>query len=114
MAKCAICGKGPTVGHSVSHANNRTKRRWLPNVQKISVLMDGTAQRMVVCSACLRSGRVAKNPGNIPSKKGAPAAARANTPSPCPRRNPIRGMKTPESAHQRIAIPDHHPLRLGT
>ena len=31
--RCEICGKGPLVGHNVSHANNKTKRRFLPNLQ---------------------------------------------------------------------------------
>lgn len=31
--KCPITKKGPLVGHNVSHANNKTKRRWLPNLQ---------------------------------------------------------------------------------
>jgi large subunit ribosomal protein L28 len=31
--KCPITGKGPLVGHNVSHANNKTKRRYLPNLQ---------------------------------------------------------------------------------
>jgi large subunit ribosomal protein L28 len=31
--KCPITGKGPLVGNNVSHANNRTKRRFLPNLQ---------------------------------------------------------------------------------
>ena len=30
---CQVTGKGPMVGHNVSHANNKTKRRWLPNLQ---------------------------------------------------------------------------------
>ena len=30
---CAICGKKPMSGHNISHAHNRTKRRWLPNLQ---------------------------------------------------------------------------------
>jgi large subunit ribosomal protein L28 len=30
---CQVTGKGPTVGNNVSHANNRTKRRFLPNLQ---------------------------------------------------------------------------------
>ena len=32
--KCKLTGKGPMTGHNVSHAQNHTKRRWLPNVQK--------------------------------------------------------------------------------
>lgn len=31
--KCPVTKKGPLVGHNVSHANNKTKRRWLPNLQ---------------------------------------------------------------------------------
>jgi large subunit ribosomal protein L28 len=38
--KCAITGKGVLVGNNVSHANNKTKRRFLPNLQHISVLSD--------------------------------------------------------------------------
>ncbi len=29
---CQVTGKGPTVGNNVSHANNKTRRRWLPNL----------------------------------------------------------------------------------
>jgi len=38
--RCAISGKGVQVGHNVSHANNKTKRRFLPNLQVISLLSD--------------------------------------------------------------------------
>ena len=38
--RCKITGKGVQVGHNVSHANNRTKRRFLPNLQHVSVLSD--------------------------------------------------------------------------
>ena len=38
--RCAITGKGVQVGHNVSHANNKTKRRFLPNLQQISLLSD--------------------------------------------------------------------------
>lgn len=30
---CTVTGKGPMVGNNVSHANNRTKRRFMPNLQ---------------------------------------------------------------------------------
>ncbi len=29
---CQVTGKGPTTGNNVSHANNKTRRRWLPNL----------------------------------------------------------------------------------
>ena len=38
--RCAISGRGVQVGNNVSHANNKTKRRFLPNLQVISLLSD--------------------------------------------------------------------------
>ena len=58
--KCFICGKGPSVGNNVSHANNKTRRRWLPNLQQVRARMNGTVQRIRVCTRCLRSGKVEK------------------------------------------------------
>lgn len=57
---CDICGKGPQVGHNVSHANNRTKRRWLPNLRRVRALHQGRVQYLRVCTRCLRSGLVTK------------------------------------------------------
>ncbi|MFQ5751392.1 MAG: 50S ribosomal protein L28 [bacterium] len=61
MAKrCEICGKGPMVGNHVSHAHNLTKRRWLPNLKKIRVKVNGQVKRIKVCTNCIKSGRVVK------------------------------------------------------
>lgn len=59
---CDVCGKGPVVGHNVSHANNKTKRIWYPNLQKIQVVDEktGSVKRKKVCTRCLRSGSVRK------------------------------------------------------
>jgi len=38
--RCIVTGKGVQVGHNVSHANNKTKRRFLPNLQVTSLLSD--------------------------------------------------------------------------
>jgi large subunit ribosomal protein L28 len=38
---CEVTGKTPMVGHSVSHANNKTKRRFLPNLQKRRFYLEG-------------------------------------------------------------------------
>jgi large subunit ribosomal protein L28 len=57
---CEICGKRPQVGHNVSHANNRTKRRWKPNLRRVRALQQGSVRYILVCTRCLRSGRVAK------------------------------------------------------
>ena len=58
--RCEICGKGPSVGNNVSHANNRTKRRWLPNVQKVRAVVNGQVKRIRVCTKCLKAGKVVK------------------------------------------------------
>jgi len=62
MAKrCEVCGKGPQFGNNVSHANNRTPRRFDPNLQSIRVqLPQGGARRMKVCTTCIKAGKVAK------------------------------------------------------
>lgn len=61
MAKrCDICGKGPLVGNNVSHAHNTTRRRWLPNLKKIRAQIDGQVKRVLVCTQCIKSGRVVK------------------------------------------------------
>ena len=58
--RCEICGKGPSVGNNVSHANNRTKRRWLPNVQKVKAVVNGQVKRIRVCTKCLKAGKEVK------------------------------------------------------
>jgi len=59
MAKvCDICGKRPVVGHNVSHANNKTKTRWLPNLQRVRAVHQGKVRRIKVCTTCIKSGRV--------------------------------------------------------
>lgn len=55
---CDICGKRPMVGHNVSHANNKTKTRWLPNLQRVKAIQGGRVKRIRVCTSCIKSGRV--------------------------------------------------------
>lgn len=58
--KCAVCGKGPSFGHNVSHANNKTIRRWYPNLQSVRTRVDGAVKRIRVCTNCIKSNRVVK------------------------------------------------------
>ncbi|MGH7779711.1 MAG: 50S ribosomal protein L28 [Candidatus Binataceae bacterium] len=60
MRHCAICGKKPSVGNNVSHANNKTKRRWEPNLQEVRAKIGGGVMRISVCTRCIRSGKVQK------------------------------------------------------
>lgn len=54
---CKVTGKGPMVGNNVSHANNKTKRRFLPNLQyrKFWVESENRWVRMRVTNAALRT-----------------------------------------------------------
>lgn len=55
--KCDIAGIGAQSGNNVSHANNRTRRRFLPNLQSVSLLSEtlGKIFKLRVCSKTLRS-----------------------------------------------------------
>jgi len=57
---CEICGKKPSTGNNVSHANNKTKRRWLPNLQSVKANVDGHTKTMRVCTKCIKAGKVVK------------------------------------------------------
>jgi len=66
---CAITGKGPLTGNNVSHANNKTKRRQLPNLRSVRItLEDGSTKRVRVAASTLRTMK----------KKAAQTAAAAN------------------------------------
>ncbi|TLP37764.1 50S ribosomal protein L28 [Arcobacter arenosus] len=54
--RCSVSGKGPMVGNNVSHANNKTKRRFLPNLRTVRVtLEDGTTRKIRVSAKELRT-----------------------------------------------------------
>lgn len=59
-AVCDVCGKGPGFGHNVSHSHRRTKRRFDPNIQRVRAVVDGTPQRLNVCTSCLKAGKVSR------------------------------------------------------
>jgi large subunit ribosomal protein L28 len=55
--RCELTGKGPMSGNNVSHANNKTRRRFLPNLQDVSLQSDalGRTFKFKVSSAALRT-----------------------------------------------------------
>ena len=60
--KCPVTGKGVQVGHNVSHSNIKTKRRFLPNLQTISLLSDVLGPvRLRISTAAIRT--IEKNGG---------------------------------------------------
>ena len=63
MAKCEITGRRRRTGNNVSHANNRTKRTFKPNLQKVKIIDEnGAIRRAYVSTKALKSGAVMKAP----------------------------------------------------
>ena len=58
--KCELCGKGPSFGNVISHANNTRRRRWNPNLRRVRALVNGASKQIRACTACIRGGRVTK------------------------------------------------------
>jgi len=60
---CTVCGKGPGYGNKVSHANNKSRRRWLPNLQTVKIVdAAGDRVRVRVCTSCISAGKIKKAP----------------------------------------------------
>jgi len=57
---CFVCGKRPGFGHNRSHSMVATKRRFNPNLQKIRIVVNGSARREYVCTRCIKAGKVLK------------------------------------------------------
>ena len=53
---CHFCGKSPKVGNNVSHANNKTKRRFMPNLQPVTITKKGQKRHVLACTRCIRTG----------------------------------------------------------
>ncbi|HIE29762.1 TPA: 50S ribosomal protein L28 [Candidatus Poribacteria bacterium] len=64
--ECYVCGKKPVTGNRVRkrgqkpYITGKSKRRWLPNLQRVKVKINGGNKRVRVCANCLRSGKVQK------------------------------------------------------
>ena len=59
---CYVCAKGVAFGNNVSHANNKTRRVWKPNLQVVRVLVGDKIEKVKVCTRCLNAGKVARAP----------------------------------------------------
>ena len=68
--RCQVSGIGPVAGNSISHAHNKTKKRFLPNLQKVRIMVKGVSQRAFICAKCIKKGDF---------KKATPRKARITT-----------------------------------
>ena len=55
--KCDICGKTITFGNTISHSHIKTRRSWKPNLQRVTVTVNGKKKRLRVCARCLKKGK---------------------------------------------------------
>ena len=63
---CEISGKKPMSGNNVSHANNRTKRRFIPNLQRVK-LYSGTLQKYINLNITVRTMKTVEKNGGLDS-----------------------------------------------
>ena len=63
---CEISGKKPMTGNNVSHANNRTKRRFMPNLQNVK-LYSGTLQKYINLNITIRTMKTVEKNGGLDS-----------------------------------------------
>lgn len=59
---CYTCGKGVAHGNNVSHANNKTRRTWKPNLQVARIVVEGKTVKVKVCTRCLNAGKIQRAP----------------------------------------------------
>ena len=60
--RCFCCDKGVAFGNNVSHANNKTRRTWKPNLQVARVVIDGKITKVKVCTRCLAANKIQRAP----------------------------------------------------
>jgi len=53
--KCDICGKHTMFGNNVSHAKNRTRRTWVPNLLTMRTMQGGSVVKIKICTRCLKA-----------------------------------------------------------
>jgi large subunit ribosomal protein L28 len=61
--RCYACGRGVAFGNNVSHANNKTRRVWKPNLQVVRIVDErGKIVKVKVCTRCLAADKVKRAP----------------------------------------------------
>jgi large subunit ribosomal protein L28 len=64
--ECYVCGKKPVTGNHVNkrgqkpYITGKSKRRWLPNLQRVKIKIDGGNKHVRVCTNCLSSSKIQK------------------------------------------------------
>lgn len=58
---CESCGKHAVAGRSISHSHRTVARTFKPNIQRVTVVVDGHKKKANVCTRCLKSGKIARS-----------------------------------------------------
>ena len=58
---CEFCGKHAVAGRSISHSHRTVARTFKPNIQRVTVVVDGHKKKANVCTRCLKSGKIARS-----------------------------------------------------
>ena len=58
---CEFCGKHAVAGRSSSHSHRTVARTFKPNIQRVTVVIDGHKKKANVCTRCLKSGKIARS-----------------------------------------------------
>jgi len=64
-SRCYVCDKGVAFGNNVSHANNKTRRTWKPNLQVARIVIEGKITKIKVCTRCLAAGKIQRAPRGV-------------------------------------------------
>ena len=75
--KCESCGKGVMYGHNVSHAKNRTRKIFKPNLHTSRVVVEGRSMKKKLCTKCLRMYKKVSIPESITKTPEASVVATA-------------------------------------
>ncbi len=73
--RCDICLRKPQYGHNVSHAENKTNRRFALNIQRRRMVVDGVMRNVNICTRCLRTANKVDKPRGKKAKAAAAATA---------------------------------------
>ena len=58
---CEFCGKHAVAGRSISHSHRTVARTFKPNIQRVTVVVDGHKKKANGCTRCLKSGKIARS-----------------------------------------------------
>ena len=64
--RCYSCDKGVAFGNNVSHANNKTRRVWKPNLQVARIVVGDKVKKIKICTRCLNAGKIQRAPRGVP------------------------------------------------